>query len=608
MTEQSAPDNLRQAFRAAVERHHSGNLDAAAAAYRAILSAEPAHAGARHLIGVIAGQRGDYRGALAWIEESLRHDPLSPEAHHNLGFNFERLGDFAKARDSYRRALALRPDYVEAWNNLGNVLGELGQWSEAIEHYKRVLTRDPANAAAYNNLGNAFLNQRRPGEAVAAYRRAIELRPDHVNAHSNLLLALNYDPEVEPRRLFAEHRRWAAAHTPRLAANDPPRTGNAATDRRLRIGYVSGDFWRHAIAAFFEPLITHHDRSHFEVFCYANNLRVDEVTRRLMAAADHWVSIAGISDSHAAADIRRDGIDILVDLSGHTAGNRLTLFGLKPAPVQVTWLGYPNTTGLDAMDYRLTDRIADPEGESDETYTEELVRLQRAFVCYRPPEEAPPVSPPPALTAGHVTFGSFNSLIKITPDMVRLWSRILSALPESRLLLKARQLADFAARTDLLSQFARHNIAVDRIDLTPMVIAKAEHLDMYRHVDIGLDPFPYNGATTTCEALLMGVPVIVLRGTRHAARVGASLLTAVGLDELIAEDEDGYLKRAIGLARDRNRLADLRRGLRDAMRRSQLCDAADFAAAVERAYRSIRQARESQKFNRSRDGDCRGGK
>jgi predicted O-linked N-acetylglucosamine transferase (SPINDLY family) len=589
MTEQPDPDNLRQAFRAAVERHHSGNLEAAAAAYRAILTAEPAHAGALHLIGVIAGQRGDHRGALAWIEESLRHDPLSPEAHHNLGFNFERLGDFAQACDSYRRALALRPDYVEARNNLGNVLGELGQWHEAIEHYERVLARDPANAAAYNNLGNALLNQRRPSEAVAAYRRAVELRPDHVNAHSNLLLALNYDPQVEPEQLFAEHRRWAAAHAPPAFAVNNPR-GADDPHRRLRIGYVSGDFWRHAVATFFEPLITHHDRSHFEVFCYANTMRIDEVTRRLMAAADHWVSIAEIGDSQAAEGIRRDGIDILVDLSGHTARNRLTLFGSRPAPVQVTWLGYPNTTGLDAMDYRLTDRIADPEGASDETYTEQLVRLERPFVCYRPPDEAPPVSAPPALTQDHVTFGSFNSLIKITPDVVRLWSRILSALPESRLFLKARQLADCEARTELLSQFAHNGIAADRLDLAPMVIAKVEHLDMYRRVDIGLDPFPYNGATTTCEALWMGVPVIVLRGKRHAARVGASLLTAVGLDELIAEDEDGYLQCAIGLARDRRRLVNLRFGLRDAMRGSPLCDAADFAVAVEGAYRSMWQA------------------
>jgi protein O-GlcNAc transferase len=589
MTEQSDPDDLRQAFRAAVEFHHSGNLDAAVAAYRAILSAEPAHAGALHLLGVIDGQRGDHLGALARIEESLQHDPLSPEAHYNLGFNFERLGDFAQARDSYRRALGLRPDYVEAWNSLGNVLGELGQWSEAIEHYERVLARNPASAAAYNNLGNAFLNQRRLGKAVAAYRRALELRPDHADAHSNLLLALNYDPEVEQRQFFAEHRRWAAAHVPPLATNNPRSTNN----RRLRIGYVSGDFWRHAVAAFFEPLITHHDRSHFEVFCYTNNLRVDEVTRRLMAAADHWVSIAGIGDSQAADAIRRDRIDILVDLSGHTARNRLTLFGLKPAPVQVTWLGYPNTTGLDAMDYRLTDRIADPEGGSDETNTEQLVRLERAFVCFRPPDESPPVSAPPALTSGHVTFGSFNSLIKITPDVVRLWSRILSAVPASRLFLKARQLADGETRMHLLSQFAHHGIAPGRLDLAPMVIDKAEHLDMYRHIDLALDPFPYNGTTTTCEALSMGVPVIALRGSRHAGRVGASLLTAVGLDELIAEDEDGYLERAMGLARDHKRRADLRAGLRDTMRRSPLCDAADFAAAVERAYRSMWRARAS---------------
>lgn len=576
-----------QAFRAAVESHRAGDLDRAAVAYREILSVTPTHPGALHLLGVINGQQGNHWAALDLIQQALQHDPRSAEAHHNLGFNLERLGDFARASESYERALVLKPDYWEACNNLGNVLGELGRWSEAIEHYRRVLILKPDHPPAYNNLGIALLNQRRIDEAVAAYRRALELDPAHSGAHGNLLFALNHDPRVELEQVFAEHKSWAAAHAGAVGIRrmDFPSTRDAG--RRLRIGYVSGDFWQHSVSAFFEELLECHDREQVETFCYTNHHRIDEVTRRLERKSDQWATIAGESDAVTAERIRRDRIDILVDLSGHTARNRLKLFALKPAPIQATCLGYPNTTGLDAIDYRITDEVADPRGQADGLHTERLVRLKRCFLCYRPPEQAPAVGPLAARTNGCVTFGSFNNLTKVTSDVIRAWSRILRSVTGSRLFLKARQLADAQVREGLACGFAAHGIGGDRLQLDPIVISRLEHLGAYRQCDIALDTFPYNGATTTCEALWMGVPVVSLEGNRHAGRVGASLLKAVGLDDLIATNEDAYVGRAVALANDLDGVAALHAGLRERLRRSELCDGTGFAAAMENAYREM---------------------
>ncbi len=582
-----APDESSRAFRAAVESHRAGDLDSAAQAYRDILSVFPDHAGALHLLGVINGQLGDHWAALDLIRRALKHDCRSPEAHHNLGFNLERLGDFAQASESYRRALAIKPDYLEARNNLGNVLGELGRWSEAIEQYQRILSFEPDHAPAYNNLGNALLNQRRIGEAIEAYRRTLELNPAHSAAHSNLLFARNHDPDADAEQLFAEHESWATVHAPPIESLAADHASTRQADRRLRIGYVSGDFWQHAASAFFEALLENHDRRRVEIFCYSNHYRVDEVTRRLQEKSDHWAAIMSESDALAADRIRHDKIDILVDLSGHTARNRLKLFALKPAPLQVTWLGYPNTTGLRAIDYRVTDGVADPHGRADRLHTERLARLNRCFLCYHPPDDAPAVGPIPARTAGRVTFGSFNNLTKLTSGVVRLWSGILSLVSGSRLFLKARQMADERIWEELIAQFFAQGIMADRLWLCPTIVSRTEHLAAYSRVDIGLDTFPYNGTTTTCEALWMGVPVVSLEGSCHAGRVGSSLLKAAGLDELIVLDEESYVRRAAGLAQDQNGLARFRAGVREQMRRSELCDGPAFAAAMENVFREM---------------------
>ena len=353
----------------------------------------------------------------------------------------------------------------------------------------------------------------------------------------------------------------------------------------VKIGYVSGDFRRHSVSHFLLPVFRHHDRTAFEIHGYSNNALTDDVTERLTALADGWRLIFGLDDEAAARMIAEDGIDILVDLSGHTAHNRLSLFARQPAPVQVTWLGYPGSTGLKAIGYRLVDAITDPPGEADAHYSERLVRLDHGFLCYAPLDQAPAPVPRPE---GPIRFGSFNNPAKLSPATLDLWVKVLEAVDGSELLLKGRPFADPKVRQALLTRFGKRGIASDRIVLLEHIAAPEQHLAAYGEMDIALDPFPYNGTTTTCEALWMGVPVVTLLGDRHSARVGASLLTQVGLDSLIAHTPQDYIRLAADLAADYRRRAGLRGKLRAMMQNSPLCDGPGFTRRLENAYRGMR--------------------
>ena len=341
------------------------------------------------------------------------------------------------------------------------------------------------------------------------------------------------------------------------------------------------------MAFFLEPILSTHDRVEFESVCYSDVKQPDAVTGRLRALAGEWRDIRGRSDDQVAELVRRDRIDILVDLAGHTAGNRLLVFARKPAPVQVTYLGYPNTTGLTSIDYRITDECADPTGAADRLHTEKLVRLKNGFLCYLPPEESPEVSPTPVLRNGTVTFGSFNQLPKLSNEVVRIWAATLSRVPGSRLLLKAHGFSNEETRSRFRERFAEHGITPDRLELRCDVPSTRSHLELYGEVDVALDPFPYNGTTTTCEALWMGVPVIAWAGPTHRARVGVSLLTGLGLAEWIAESRERYVELAVELAGDPARLDRIRHGLRDRMRQAPLMDGAGFTRGLEQAYREM---------------------
>jgi predicted O-linked N-acetylglucosamine transferase (SPINDLY family) len=384
--------------------------------------------------------------------------------------------------------------------------------------------------------------------------------------------------------------RHAEGRARRDHAND--RTADAGTSgrRRLRVGYVSPDFKNHSVARFFLPLLAHHERSAFEVTCYAELKRPDAVSERIRGLAEHWCPTVGLSNDELAERIRADGVDILVDLAGHTSDNRLLTFARTPAPVAVSWLGYANTTGVAAIDYRFSDAECEPPGESDRRSSERIWRLPHGFHCFSPLDDAPAVTAPPNAARGSTMFGSFNNFLKLAPETIALWGRVLAAVPGSRLLLKSNFVFDAAAHRRHLERFAAAGIDPARITILPYMPDDHAHLAAYAEVDVALDPFPYNGTTTTCEALWMGVPVVTLRGDRHAARVGTSLLTRVGLAALIADDEAGYVARAADLAAAPERLAQLRAGLRAQVAASKLCDAAGFARDVEDAYRAMWRA------------------
>jgi protein O-GlcNAc transferase len=644
---------VARAIQAGIERHQAGRLAEAEQIYRQVLEIDPANADALHLLGVIASQNGNaaaavqliaraiaiqpdnaafrsnfgnalkdsgrraeaeqsYRQALVLspdyadahanlglllqalrrpreAEQSLRAaialKPDGPETHNSLGTALHDLGRPDEAERSYRRALALRPGFVEAQNNLGESLRIQRRLTEAAECFRQVIALRPGLAIAYNNLANVLRSQGHLEEAERNYRHALSIEPDHVETHSNLLFLLNYIPGRDPATIFAEHRAFAGrfcASTPTVHHENRPQPG-----RRLRIGYVSGDFRDHPVAYFIEPVLAHHDRKKFEIFCYYNFALNDAVTQRLKALADHWQEVMGLDDEALASRIRSDAIDILVDLSGHTGHSRLLAFGLKPAPVQATWLGYLNTSGMDAMDYRITDALAVPEGPLDAFHSEKLVRLPDSQWCYRPPTGSPDVSPPPFAASGHITFASFTNPAKLGSTTIELWGRLLARVPNSQLLVVGATLASIP--DEFFERFARHGIAKDRLQLQG---AKpfAAYLALHSSADMILDTFPYSGGTTTCHSMWMGVPVVSLAGETATSRGGASLLHAVGLDELVANTPEQYLDIAAALAADPKRLAALRAGMRKRMAASPLMDEPRFTRNLEKAYRTMWRA------------------
>jgi predicted O-linked N-acetylglucosamine transferase (SPINDLY family) len=480
---------------------------------------------------------------------------------------------------------------AEPLNNLGVLLRRLGRLEEATRPLKLAIKLDPGHSQASNNLAITEADQGRLHDAEKRLIASLERDPSYAVGHSNLVYFLNFRDDVDGRRLFEAHLEWGRRHAEPRAPEAPPEPANPDPLRRLRVGYVSPDFRRHSVSYFFAPVLEAHDRDRFEIFCYAELYNPDEVTERLRAASDGWVSITGLREDAAARRIEQDRVDILVDLAGHTADNRLLLFALRPAPIQVSWLGYPNTTGMRAMDYRLADAVVEPPGLADEQSVERVVRLPHGFHCYEPPADAPAVTPLPAASSRTVTFGSFNDLKKIQPAVIRSWARIMQRVPGSRLWLKCSSFGDAPTRELYAEAFERHGIERDRLTMIPRVASTREHLELYGRIDIALDSFPYNGTTTTCEALWMGVPVVALWGDRHAGRVSASLLGRVGLEDWVAEDPGSYEELAVSWGSRLEDLARLRAGLRQRIAESPLCDPRRITRSIECAYRQMWRVR-----------------
>jgi protein O-GlcNAc transferase len=451
----------------------------------------------------------------------------------------------------------------------------------------RILESHPDNVEALNLLGRICRAKGQFDEALIYVRRAVRIRPDNYGLYQNLVFSMLYNSRHVAHTLFSEHLQLARQFEGTLLPGVLPHANEKTPNRRLKIGYVSPDFRRHSVAYFIEPILLSHSREHFELFCYSLTSLEDEVTARMKRYADQWKNIAGMEDHQAAELIRTEGIDILVDLAGHAYNSRILIFARKPAPVQASWIGYPATTGFSSMDYKIVDGYTDPPGVTEQFYSEKLMRLPGCFLCYLPDKDSPEVGTLPVLISGEITFGSFNDFAKVTPEVVALWSAILKRIPDSTLMLKAISFSDRGIHQYVNDMFAKHGIDSERIELLPFAASFPEHLSLYNQIDIGLDPFPYNGTTTTCEALWMGVPVVTLAGNTHASRVGVSLLSNIGLPELIAETPDEYVAIAVTLAADVNRLQSLRARLRAAMEQSPLTDAARFTLNLENCYRKM---------------------
>ncbi len=554
--------------------------------YRRALELKPELVPAWNNLGIACLELGRVEDAMSAFRQALKLAPEFAEAHLNLGNVLKRRGQAAQAIYYYNQALAFKPDLVQAHNNLGVVLTEQGEHGLALAHLETALTLDPTFAEAHNNLGNIYKNQARLTDAVQCFSRALELCPDYSGAHSNLLFTLNFIDGISASDIFNLHRDFNTRHAVRFAAAMPPPANSKDPTRRLKIGYLSPDFRAHACAFFVEPIFKHHNRSAVEVYAYAEVVHPDAVTRRLQGLVETWRSTVGLNDEQVAALIRADEIDIVIDLAGHTANGRLLALARKPAPIQITYLGYPATTGLDVIDYRLTDAVTEPVGTTEAFYTEELLRLPHSLWCYQPYADMPAVAPSPAMLNGYLTFASFNSYTKIGPRVIALWARVLAAVPQSRLVMITVPTGD--AQTQLRAEFARLGIDPARLVLHDRLL-RHQYLDLFSQVDVALDPFPCNGGTTTCDALWMGVPVVSLIGATFLSRASYSLLVATELTAYAAADDDRYVEICVDAANHPGALAALRAGMRARLQHSPLLDATGFIRDLEAVYRAVWQ-------------------
>ena len=639
-----AADAGSGAFEEALAHQRSGRLAEAESACRRALQAQPEDAQAAHLLGLILCQAGDVAEGTQWLRKATARDPDNPVYLTNLGNAQAASGDIEGAISSFRRAVALRPELPDAWNNLGNALQERGAAQEAIAAHRRAIELRPAYAQAWYNLGGAYKSAGQNDQAIAAYDRAITLTPNYAKAEvnranilkdigqldeaiagyeramrsspsavaaGNLIYCLYFHPNYDSRRIYEYLVRWEQNFANPLAGEILPHKnpGAPGSGRRIRIGYVSPDFSIHPVGRFLLPLLANHDHGEFEVYCYSDLRTPDGITERLRACTDVWRESFSLTDGQLTEQIRADRINILVDLSLHSAGNRLLVFARKPAPVQVTWLGYPGSTGLRTIDYRLSDPYLDPPSTSsacDElpsglslrvedsrvgqapgmfegSYSEKTVWLPDCYWCYDPLVEPVEVGSLPEIQTGFITFGCLNNFSKVSEPVIELWATTMRRTPRSRLLIVV---PTGLAQTSFLDRMGSLGIASDRIEFVARV-ARQEYMAYYRRIDISLDPWPFNGGTTSFDSLWMGVPLVTLTGMTAVSRGGASILSNLGLTELIADEPGGYVEKACALAADAGRLTALRAELRARMEQSPLMDGKRFARNVEVEYRKM---------------------
>jgi protein O-GlcNAc transferase len=570
----------------------AGKTDRAIDAYHRALVLRPNYANCHFNLGNALRQKGLLEQAAAAYQQAATLRPDYFQALNNLGVILQFLRRYDEALPILRRAMELSPTSADAHNNVGALLRDMHQSDAAISACRKAAELNPDSVAVHANLGALYKDQGLLDQAVAEYDKVLALRPSDSSSHSNLLYTIIYHRAYDGTSLLRAHRDWNDRHAKPLGAAASPHTNDRAPDRRLRVGYVSPDFRQHCQSFFTLPLFSNHDRTNFEIFCYADVPAPDSMTERIKTYVDHWQPVVAIGDEKLAQLIRADQIDVLVDLSVHMGGNHLLAFARKPAPVQITWLGYPGTTGMDAMDWRLSDPYLDPPassgdaerpGPNDGFYSERTYRLSDTFWCYDPLTVDPVPNDLPALDKDSVTFGCLNNLCKLNDEVLALWSRVLLAVPRSVLLVRVPPVS---AQRRVLATLQQLGIDPARVQLVDNQ-SRLDYLKTYHRIDIALDTFPYNGHTTSIDAFWMGVPVVTLIGRTVVGRAGWSQLSNLGLTELAATDADQFVAIAKDLAENLLRLNELRDGLRQRLQESPLMDAPRFARSIESAYRQM---------------------
>jgi predicted O-linked N-acetylglucosamine transferase (SPINDLY family) len=573
----SAPEMIKTAMQV----HQSGDWQRAKSLYNQVLKHWPDHPDALHLYGLACHQLGDHSTAVSYILKAVQQVPEQPVLRNNLADAMHKAGQLDEAVLQLQKALQLSPDYTGAHQNLGSVYLTTRQYDLALLHCRRAVVLDDQRPEAWHNLGLCFLEHVRLDESANAFRHALALRPDYQAAVTSLLYLLNLLPDQNPEAIAKEHLQVAGK------AFGCADVGAVAklTHKPIRVGYVSGDFRQHAVNNFFEPVLEHHNKGHFEIYCYSDVRQPDATTQRLQKLATHWRDMSGHSHEELLKQVHTDGIDILVDLAGHTRHNRMPVFARQAAKVQLSWLGFPNTSGLQAMNYRIVDSTTEP-ANLPAYGSEHLIRMPAGFACFRAPENSGEVSSAPLSRNGFVTLGSLHKLEKLNPSIIALWSQLLNENPDTRLLI-ARDNLDAWQQRRLLTEFEKNGTPAERLQLRHLKDPEQNFWKLFAEIDLFLDVFPWSGHTMACCALWMGVPVVSMYGKAHAGRMVSSVLDLLKLNELIATDRKSYSRIVSQLCSDPQQLADYRRGLRSRFENSPLRDEAGFTRELERQYLNI---------------------
>lgn len=564
---------------------NTGNFEAAATCYRTVIEAAPQHPQAHCNLGTVLQELGQIEDAIASYRQAIHSDASHVESYNNLALALQSLGRLDEAIECLQKALPLQPDFAETHSNLGSALQQQGHPGAALPHLQNAIKQAPNHAKAHSNMGAALIELGHPQKAIAHFEKALELQPQFPTAFSNLLLSQLYLSDTDPVKNRDLARQFAGTiNSPVLPIQNHPNSPDP--NKLLKIGFVSADLRHHSVSYFLASVWPSLNSDTLQVFAYATSLIEDDMSQQLKNSVSVWRNLAGLSTDKQVETIQKDSIDILIDLGGHTAHNSLQLFARKPAPLQVSWLGYSATTGLDAMDYILCDPWVVPESDNSH-YVETPWRLPENYLCFSPPNEQVEITELPALANGYLTFGSFNNLTKLSDATVHCWACLLKALPDSRLLLKAKQLDQPDFKVSLIERFKGEGVEEDQLIFTERTKSLAAHFATYNEIDIALDPFPYGGTTTSAEALWMGVPVLTLKGDRFVGHVGESLLQNINLADWIADSPDDYIEKAVTLSQDLPALMQLCSQLREQFIASPICDAPRFSVHLQKAFRNM---------------------